>query len=256
MQRWITRLVDWVGGHELATLLRLLVMAVTTWGFIALTSAVVRGRTRTFDERILLALRVPGNLATPIGPEWLTEVARDLTALGSTVVLILGLLGVAGFLLLDRRLAAMYFVLAAVTTGWLLSLGLKAVVDRPRPMVVPHLVEVSYSSFPSGHSMMSAVVYGTLGASLSSLVTLRRLKFYFLSVAVFLAGVVGLTRIYLGVHYPTDVLGGWSAGLTWSIFCWLLSRSLIRSHVIEPTLGSDEIEKQDFGGFSADDPPR
>jgi undecaprenyl-diphosphatase len=236
MRHWLSRVIEWLGGHELALLLGSLSVVGSTWGFLAIASAVMKGRTQDIDDRILLALRTPGDLSKPIGPEWLEEVARDITALGSSVVLGLAVVAVAGFLALDRRYSGMVFVLGAAASGWIFSAVLKAAFDRPRPNLVPHLMRVYFSSFPSGHSMMSAVVYGTLGALLSSLVTLRRLKFYFLALAAGLAGLVGLSRVYLGVHYPTDVLAGWSAGLAWATFCWLLSRRLKRSGTIQPTL--------------------
>jgi undecaprenyl-diphosphatase len=228
--------MEWLGGHELAILLGTFCLVAFAWSFLAIASAVTLGTTQSFDDRILLSLRVPGDLARPIGPEWLQETARDVTSLGSTVVLALAVLAVAGFLALDRRYSAMTFLLIAVATGWILSSLLKAAFDRPRPELVPHLMRVYFSSFPSGHSMMSATVYGTLGAVLSSLVTLRRLKVYFLAIAAVLAGLVGISRLYLGVHYPTDVAAGWSAGVAWATFCWLISRRLKRSGTIEPTL--------------------
>jgi len=236
MRNLLSKVVEWLGGHELAVMLGTLCVVVSTWGFVLLASQVAKGRTKAFDEQLMLALRVPGDLARPIGPEWLEESARDITALGSTIVLGLATFAVAGFLTLDRKYAAMGFVLGAVLSGWLLSFVLKSSFERPRPELVPHLMRVYFSSFPSGHSMMSAVVYGTLGSLLSSLVTLRRLKFYFLAVAAIAAGLVGVSRVYLGVHYPTDVLAGWSAGLAWSTLCWLVSRRLIRQGAIESSV--------------------
>src|SRR5205085_9940078 len=105
--------------------------------------------------------------------------------------------------------------------------------DRPRPSVVPHLSHVMTSSFPSGHSLLSAVVYLTLGSLLARLVGPPRLKLYFLGVAVLLSFLVGLSRVYLGVHYPTDVLAGWAAGLTWAVLCWLLARYLQHRGAVE-----------------------
>ena len=236
MRRLISRAIEWLGGHELAVLLGGFCVVASTWGFVILASEVAEGRTKAFDDRLLLALRVPGDPARPIGPEWVAESARDMTALGSTLVVWLATLGIAGFLALDRRYAAMGFVLGAVLSGWAVSFALKAGFERPRPDLVPHLMRVYFSSFPSGHSMMSAVVYGTLGACLSSLVRRRRLKFYFLAVAATLAGLVGVSRVYLGVHYPTDVLAGWAAGLGWSTLCWLVARRLRRRGTIEPTV--------------------
>jgi undecaprenyl-diphosphatase len=236
MRSLVSRIIEWLGGHELAAMLGVLGVVGSTWGFLVLASEVAEGRTKAFDDRLLLALRVPGDPARPIGPEWVSETARDVTSLGSSAVLLLATLGVAGFLALDRRYSAMCFVLGAVFSGWGLSFGLKAAFERPRPELVPHLMRVDFSSFPSGHSMMSAVVYGTLGTLLSSLVTRRRLKFYFLSLAASLAGLVGVSRVYLGVHYPTDVLAGWAAGLAWSTTCWLVARRLRRRGAIESTV--------------------
>ena len=236
MRSLVSRAIEWLGGHELAVMLGMLCVVGSTWGFLVLASEVVEGRTKTFDDRLLMALRVPGDPARPIGPEWVSETARDVTSLGSTVVLWLATLGVAGFLALDRRYAAMVFLLGAVFSGGALSFGLKAAFERPRPELVPHLMRVYFSSFPSGHSMMSAVVYGTLGALLSSLVAKRRLKAYFLSLAAILAAMVGVSRVYLGVHYPTDVLAGWSAGLGWATLCWLVARRLQHRGSIESTV--------------------
>ena len=236
MRRLFSKLVEWLGGHELAVMLGTLCVVASAWGFVLVASEVARGRTKAFDDRLLLALRVPGDPARPIGPDWLKEAARDVTALGGTEILWLATFAVAGFLALDRRYSAMLFLLGAVGSGWALSGLLKAAFDRPRPDLVPHLMRAYFSSFPSGHSMMSAVVYGTLGTLLSSLVTKRRLKFYFLSLAALIAGSVGVSRVYLGVHYPTDVLAGWSAGLAWATLCWLVSRRLIRQGTIEPDL--------------------
>ncbi|WP_435006578.1 phosphatase PAP2 family protein [Tundrisphaera lichenicola] len=236
MHRWLSRVVEWLGGHELAVLLGSLAVVGGTWGFFALADLVVDGQTKAFDTRILLALRTPGDLARPIGPAWVEEMARDLTALGSTVNLWIATLAVVGFLALDRRYAAMSFVIGAVLSGWGLSFLLKSTFDRPRPDLVPHLMRAYFSSFPSGHSMMSAVVFGTLGSLLSSLVTQRRLKVYFLSIGALASILVGLTRVYLGVHYPTDVLAGWSAGLAWATLCWLIARKLQQRGEIEPSV--------------------
>jgi undecaprenyl-diphosphatase len=120
----------------------------------------------------------------------------------------------------------MVFTVAATVSGTLVSVGLKALFSRPRPDVVPHLVHVASSSFPSGHSMISAVVYLTLGSLLAAIMPNLKLKIYVLLVAVILSVFVGISRIYLGVHYPTDVLAGWLAGLVWALLCWLVARWL------------------------------
>ena len=225
--------VEWVGGHTLVVLVGMLIPAAGALAFITLADKVMEGRTKHIDDRIILALRKPNDLATPVGPPWLAEVARDVTALGGVTLIVLVLVVVAGFLLLDRKFAATLFVVAATASGFGLSAVLKSVYQRPRPSVVPHLMHASHSSFPSGHSMMSAVVYLTLGALLARLVAESRLKFYVLSVAVVLTGMVGVSRVFMGVQYPTDVLAGWCVGLVWASLCWLVGRRLQRQGTIE-----------------------
>jgi undecaprenyl-diphosphatase len=107
-------------------------------------------------------------------------------------------------------------------------------VQRPRPDIVPHIVYASSTSFPSGHSMMSAVTYLTLGALLARSQARKRLKAYFLLLAAFLSLIVGVSRVYLGVHWPTDVLAGWTAGTVWAMLCWVATRWLQRRHTLEP----------------------
>jgi undecaprenyl-diphosphatase len=105
----------------------------------------------------------------------------------------------------------------------LLNLLLKLGFDRPRPDLVPHLTEAYQTSFPSGHSMSSAATYLTLGAMLARVQPSRRLKIYFLSLAIAVMLLVGFSRVYLGVHWPSDVLAGWAAGAIWALACWLLA---------------------------------
>jgi undecaprenyl-diphosphatase len=223
----------WIGRHELVVLVGALTVVAGSWAFIALADVVAEGRTEAFDEWALRSLRRADNPAMPIGPDWMAEVGRDMTALGGVAVLLLVTAAVAGFLCLDRKFAAMGFLIAAVGGGLVLSSLLKAAFDRPRPSVVPHLSMVYTTSFPSGHSMMSAVVYLTLGAVLARMVVRRRLKLYCLAIALLLTGLVGCSRVYMGVHYPTDVLAGWTAGLVWATLCWLLARALQRRGAIE-----------------------
>ena len=101
---------------------------------------------------------------------------------------------------------------------------MKALFLRPRPQVVPQLRAVVETSFPSGHAMNSAIIYLTLAALLARLVQPRALKVYFLALAMLMTFLVGLSRVYLGVHYPTDVLAGWTVGLAWASVCWLVEQ--------------------------------
>ncbi len=230
------RAISWLGGIDLAILLAVLVVVAGALAFLQLAGAVNGGGTQRLDERIVRSLREPDSPSTPLGPAWLAEVGRDLTALGGVACLSLLSAAVAGFLLLCRKHHALALLLLAVGGGLLLSTLLKRIIDRPRPSVVPHLSHVGSSSFPSGHSMLSAIVYLTLGSLLVRLVQPRRLKVYLLGVALLLTFLVGLSRIYLGVHYPTDVLAGWAAGLAWAVLCWLVARFLQRRGAIEAPL--------------------
>lgn len=192
-------------------------------GFSILADEVVEGDTLGFDNSVLMALRVPGDPQTPIGPAWLHEAARDVTALGSFAVLTLLLVAVVVFLLLARKRRTAVFLTACVVGGTIISTALKIAFDRPRPDLTG-TVKVFTASFPSGHATVSAVVYLTLGTILAQLTADRAFRIYFYSVAVALTALVGVSRVYLGVHYPTDVLAGWSLGTAWALLCAMAFR--------------------------------
>jgi len=213
---------------EFPVLLAMLVLAGGLWGFMAALEAARSATPHDFDTTILLAFRTPGALNDPIGPVWFEEAMRDLTALGSTSVLIFVVAAVIFYLLIAGRRAVALFVFAAVAGGQVVSSLLKLGIDRPRPDLVPHLAEVYTLSFPSGHAMLSAVTYLTLGALLARMEASRALKIYVLAVAVIATLLVGISRVYLGVHWPSDVLAGWSAGAAWAMLCWLVARWLLR----------------------------
>jgi undecaprenyl-diphosphatase len=200
--------------------------------FVRLANVVSNAGTPAFDEWLIVVLRTPGNLADPVGPRWLEEMMRDFTALGSTGVLTVLVLAVAGFLAMTRKGHAALLVLLSVAGGVLVSQTMKWAYARPRPDLVPHSAEVFTASFPSGHSMMSAVVYLTLGALLARTQQDRSVKAYVLAVAVTLTVLVGASRVYLGVHWPTDVLAGWTLGGLWALIClslmqWLQARGQV-----------------------------
>jgi undecaprenyl-diphosphatase len=226
--------IRWLSA-DLVFLLAMLVVVVCVLVFFETARAVSAGTTQSLDEKIVIALRDPSDPSrqTLLGPPWLREMGRDLTALGGVPCLTLITTFVAGYLLLTRKYGSLALLLAAILGGLLLSTLLKEVFHRPRPSVVPHHSFVDSPSFPSGHSMLSAVVYLTLGTLLDRLVQSLRLKFYFLGVALLLSFLVGLSRVYMGVHYPTDVLAGWAAGLTWAVLCWLTARYLQRRGAVE-----------------------
>jgi undecaprenyl-diphosphatase len=131
---------------------------------------------------------------------------------------------VAGFLLLQTRYHSALVVLATAASGEIANMALKNMFLRPRPTIVPHLRDVSSTSFPSGHAMESAIIYLTLGAMLMRLAERRLTKIYCISMAVFMTLLVGISRVYLGVHYPSDVVAGWMFGFFWASLCWIVAR--------------------------------
>ena len=229
--------IKWLGSRGGWFLTAALVIVVGIWGLIALTDSVSEGHTQKFDDRINTWC------VTHPGPKWLQEGGRDLTALGGFTVLSLGVAAVAGYLLLSGKKGMTILVIAATLGGLFLTTALKHWIDRPRPPLRQPGTLVFTRSFPSGHSALSAAVYLTLGVLLARASTSRVLKFYFLCIALVLTTLVGLSRVYLGAHYPTDVLAGWTIGLVWSLLCWMVSRELQRRRVVEPeSNGKAELE--------------
>ena len=158
---------------------------------------------------------------------------RDLTSLGSPVVLALVTIAAVGYLLLERKRETAVFVILAVCGGAVLETLLKLGFARPRPELVSHLVDVNSFSFPSGHATMATITYLTLGVLLARVQERRRIKLYLLAVAILVALIVGISRVYLGVHWPTDVLAGWCVGAAWALACWLVAAWLQRRGAIE-----------------------
>ena len=220
-------------GPGIGTLAALAAAAFAVWLFLELADDVVEGETRKFDESVLLAFREDADHEDPIGPRWMEEMARDITALGGVIVLTFTTIAVTGFFLLQRKWHLGIYVAAAVLTGLVASSLLKAGFDRPRPDVVEHGQVVYTASFPSGHSMLSAVAFLTLGSLVAGAQKDRSLRLYILSLAAILTIAVGVSRVYLGVHWPTDVLGGWAAGTGWALACWAISRHLRQRGQIE-----------------------
>ena len=216
----------WLARQEAVVLLTALGIVVTLYAFIEVAEEMRSGDMRHFDESLLRWLRRPDDLRVPIGPAWLPEVMTELTALGGTAVILVALLLSVGYLALEGRYRAAALVIVASAGGGLLSMVLKHLFARGRPNVVPHLITVQSLSFPSGHSMATAVIYLTLGALLATFAVRRRSRIYVVGLALAVTCLVGITRVYLGVHYPSDVLAGWAAGLAWALFCWLVARYL------------------------------
>ncbi|HYD29926.1 MAG TPA: phosphatase PAP2 family protein [Azospirillaceae bacterium] len=225
---------DWRARREWLPLVVMALAAAGVWIFIAVADEVMEGETHHLDELLILALRNPADPGDPLGPRWVEEMARDVTALGSMTVLTFLTVAVSGFLALAGRGRTALLLLASVGGGVVLSTLLKHGFARPRPDLVPHGAEVYTASFPSGHSMLSAVTYLTLGALLARVQARRRLKAYLLALSVFLMVAVGVSRVYLGVHWPTDVLAGWAIGAAWAQTVWLVAWWMQRRGRVEP----------------------
>jgi undecaprenyl-diphosphatase len=215
-------------------LVSILIIAALLFIFGLIAEEVAEGEALGFDRAVLLALRDAADPSRPIGPPWLLEAARDVTSLGSTVVIGLILIAVVGYFLLDRERATAWLMLGAVVGGVALNDFLKFLFARPRPDFVAPAVRVFTSSFPSGHAALSAITYLAFGAILARTHASARIRVYFMSLAVIVTGLVGVSRVYLGVHYPTDVLAGWCVGTAWAMGCWALMAWLQRRGEIGP----------------------
>lgn len=212
---------------QFSVLLAGIVVAGGLWSFVELAEVARDTTAHAFDTDIMLAFREAGRPDDPVGPAWFEEAVRDITALGSMVVLVLVTATVVIYLLMIGWRRQALSVLVAVGGGQILSSLLKLGIDRPRPDLVSHLVNVQTLSFPSGHAMMSAVTYLTLGAMLAGIVPGRATRIYVLCVAILLTLLVGVSRVYLGVHWPSDVLAGWCAGFAWATLCWLVEQRVL-----------------------------
>jgi len=197
--------------------------------FLAIADEVAEGEIREFDEWLLLLFRNSADPSIVWGPAWLQEAMVEFTALGGYPVIILTLVVVLGLLLITRRYGPALFTFVSVWFGWLISHMLKQLYDRPRPDLVNHLDTVHTASFPSGHAMMSTVIYLTLAALVVRFFQDFRVRVYVLVVAVLVSALVGISRIVLGVHWPSDVIAGWALGIAWACFLWLAVAFLQRS---------------------------
>ncbi len=203
--------------------------------FLKIADEMIEGEMEAFDNAILMIFRDPTNVDEIIGPAWVHEMVRDLTSLGSFAILGLLVLGVCSYLLLARMRAEALLVVASVLGGTLLSTVLKMGYDRPRPDLVSMSTQFT-ASFPSGHAMLSAVTFLTLGALLARLAPTRPLRIFSISAAIVLTVIVGVSRLYMGVHYPSDVLAGWCLGAAWALFCVMCATVLQRRGAIQQGL--------------------
>ena len=227
---WLRQIRDFLFAEQ-TVLLGIGLVAALVFAFMEIADEVSAGETHEIDIAILEMFRAPGDSSQMIGPFWFQEAVRDVTALGSFSVLTLMVSSVAIYLLLARRAGAAVLVAGAVISGSLLTDLLKTFFDRPRPEFSAVTQELS-ASFPSGHSMISAVTYLTLGALLARLTDRRREKVFFFGVAIVLTALVGVSRVLLGVHYPSDVVAGWALGAAWALAAATLASVLRRRGAI------------------------
>jgi undecaprenyl-diphosphatase len=206
--------------REIGAVVAMLVLAGGALAFLGLADEVGEGDMRAFDAAILYGLRQAGDPNTPLGPHWLQTAAADITAFGSGAGLTLIVVLVAGFFAAWRRWREAAILIAAPLSGVLVSQWTKAFFDRERPPDALHAVEVVSPSFPSGHALLSAVVYLTLAVLVARFTDRRRVKTYALAAGVVVTLLVGISRVYLGVHWPSDVLAGWSLGAAWALVWW------------------------------------
>lgn len=213
-------------NHDSKQLILFFSVTLLIFLFIQLAGYVMSGGTTSVDEQIVLAFRSATDLSDPIGPKWVEEIMRDVTALGGVGILAFMTFCVLVYLLMDGYKKAALVLLVGIATGMLVSFSLKYGFTRPRPDLVPHGSFVYTSSFPSGHAMMSALVYFSLAGLLSHLQFRRRVHTYFFFLAFILTISIGISRVYLGVHWPTDVLAGWLVGSGWALLTYFVARYL------------------------------
>jgi undecaprenyl-diphosphatase len=209
---------SYLAARDLSILLVLLIMIAGSWGFIEIADAFLEGEAERFDLAVLKSMRTAEDPSNPKGPEWLFLFMRDITALGSGTIIALVMLAVIGYMLLVRQFHNAVLLAVISGGGAALVYLLKLFFARERPVEVPPLIEVTKYSFPSGHAMMGALVYLSLAAILGGIQSDIKVRIYILIVALVTVFLIGFSRVYLGVHYPSDVLAGWSVGLAWASF--------------------------------------
>lgn len=220
LRRWALTEVGGVGAIGVA--------ALGALGFAAIADEAHEDDAHFFDRSVLMAFRNPADVSDPIGPPALEHAMADITALGGFTVLTLLVAGVAIYMLSTGRRIGALMIVGASLSGGVLSETLKALFERARPDLVPHLTHMASASFPSGHAFLSAVTYLTLGVLLAREHDGQRAKLLLIGGAVLLTLMIGASRVYLGVHWPTDVLAGWSLGAAWAALWWLAARLIDR----------------------------
>jgi undecaprenyl-diphosphatase len=224
----LRRVANHLRRLDIAAYWTALALCVLAWVFLGIAEATHEPRLVYVERELMLLLRKPGAPHEAIGPSWLTDLWRDVTALGSVTVVTLTTLAVVGYLALSGLWRTAFVVVLAASGAGVLSSVLKATFQRARPDAALHFVEVTGASFPSGHTLAAAVMYPTLGALVAGVTKSRQIQIYVLCLALAASVLVGFSRVFLGVHYPSDVAAGLSVGFAWSIVCYVVLRALQR----------------------------
>jgi len=226
MIRLLRNLWTFLKRFEARVLIGLILAAAALLSFLEIADDMAEGDTEAIDRRLIMLLREPGDVNNPIGSRNIEEAVRDITALGgTTLVLVVTLVAVLAFVFHKRRIHGLVMG-GAVLAAWASSQATKALYGRPRPDLVPHEAYVYSASFPSGHSTMSTAAFLTLAMLVASLESKRRSKALAYGLAAFVVVGVGFSRVYLGVHWPSDVLAGWCLGAAWALAGWLALRAM------------------------------
>jgi membrane-associated phospholipid phosphatase len=202
------------GVHHRSPLIAAIAVAVGAIALLLLAGITITRHPFAIDRTIIVAVH-------GAGPVWLRQAMIDVTALGSSTVLTVVVAASAALLLVRGLWLTAVLTVAATATGALAVQVLKSLFARTRPDIVDHLVTVGGASFPSGHSANSAIVYLTLAGLLAQVARGSATRRFLLVAAVLLVTWIGASRVYLGVHWPSDVLAGWSFGTLWALGWWL-----------------------------------
>ena len=236
---WESRLPTWLQQRDLRLVLELIVLAGLVLAFLKIGHEIGDDSMERFDRAILLAFRAsPGD---PLGSPGFEAAIMHLSGLGSGAVTGLVTVIAVAFLCLAGRWRFAALVLACALATLLAMWLLKGIYERPRPSIVTAIDPPGDASFPSGHSMISSALYLTLATMIARALPTRRLRVFAVAIGALLTLMIGVSRLYLGVHYPTDVLAGWTVGATLALACGILARKLapkVNAH--EPAMASDD----------------
>jgi undecaprenyl-diphosphatase len=241
----------WRGGVatirklELGVLVAGLVLTLSLLLFVRIAHEIREENSGSFDRWAVTALRNPDDPSRAWGPDWLRHLGRDITSLGSGGVLVIVVLATVVGLGVGKKYRSMVLVAGATLGGLAMNLLMKGWFARERPEYAVYAEIMGTSSFPSGHTMNAAVVYLTLGMFVARLVKRRSLQIYVFGAAVVLTLLVAFSRVYLGAHYPTDVLAGSCAGFAWATAWWLVAELLAQRAARRmgpgPTVPGDDV---------------